>query len=136
HLQYAVDLETRKGAVAMRVHSRHQLGLALHARGLPDDAEQARTHLDQAAKAARELGIASLAPPDPPGGLSAREVEVLRLIAAGKSNRDIATALFISPNTVLRHVSNIFTKIGAANRAEAAAFAATHQLLGNRQQHR
>ena len=63
-----------------------------------------------------------------PAGLSAREVEVLRLIAAGRSNRAIAQALFISPNTVLRHVSNIFTKTGVANRAEAAAYATRHGL--------
>ena len=51
-----------------------------------------------------------------------------RLIATGHSNRAIAQALFISPNTVLRHVSNIFTKTGVANRAEAAAYATRHGL--------
>jgi DNA-binding CsgD family transcriptional regulator len=56
-------------------------------------------------------------------GLSAREVEVLRLIAAGKSNPQIAEALVISLNTVQRHVSNILAKTGAANRTEAAAYA-------------
>jgi DNA-binding CsgD family transcriptional regulator len=61
-------------------------------------------------------------------GLSARELEVLRLIAAGRSNAQIAEALVISPNTVGRHVSNIFDKIGAANRAEAAAYALRHGL--------
>ena len=54
-------------------------------------------------------------------GLSAREVEVLRLLAMGKSNAQIAEALVISPNTVNRHVSNIYAKTGAANRAEAAS---------------
>ncbi len=58
-----------------------------------------------------------------PDGLSEREVEVLRLIAAGRSNREIGEALFISLNTVARHVSNIFAKTGAANRAEAASYA-------------
>jgi DNA-binding NarL/FixJ family response regulator len=61
-------------------------------------------------------------------GLSEREVEVLRLIAAGKRNEDIADVLVISPNTVARHVSHIFAKIGAANRAEAASFATRHGL--------
>jgi pimeloyl-ACP methyl ester carboxylesterase/DNA-binding CsgD family transcriptional regulator len=56
-------------------------------------------------------------------GLSAREVEVLRLLATGKSNAQIADELVISQNTVIRHVSNIFAKIGAANRAEAASYA-------------
>jgi DNA-binding NarL/FixJ family response regulator len=58
-----------------------------------------------------------------PDGLSLREVEVLRLIAAGKSNAQIADELVISQNTVIRHVSNIFAKIGAANRAQATAYA-------------
>ncbi|HEV8165348.1 MAG TPA: helix-turn-helix transcriptional regulator, partial [Actinomycetota bacterium] len=63
---------------------------------------------------------ACAAAPTLPAGLTVREVEVLRLIAAGHSNWAIAEALFISPNTVLHHVSNIFTKTGVANRAEAA----------------
>jgi DNA-binding CsgD family transcriptional regulator len=61
-------------------------------------------------------------------GLSSREVEVLRLLAAGKSNAQIADELVISQNTVIRHVSNIFAKIGAANRAEAASYATRHGL--------
>jgi DNA-binding CsgD family transcriptional regulator len=60
--------------------------------------------------------------------LSAREMEVLRLIAGGKSNRDIAEALVISTNTVARHVSNIFDKLGATNRTEAAAYAHRYGL--------
>jgi predicted ATPase/DNA-binding CsgD family transcriptional regulator len=63
-----------------------------------------------------------------PDGLSEREVEVLRLLAAGRSNREIADALVISLNTVARHVSNIFDKVGAQNRTEAAAFAHRHGL--------
>jgi DNA-binding NarL/FixJ family response regulator len=54
-------------------------------------------------------------------GLTGREFEVLRLVAAGQSNRDIATALFISPKTASVHVSNILGKLGAATRTEAAA---------------
>jgi DNA-binding CsgD family transcriptional regulator len=64
-----------------------------------------------------------------PGGLSVREVEVLRLVAVGKSNRDIAECLMISPNTATRHVSNILAKVGAANRAEAASYATRHGLV-------
>lgn len=63
-----------------------------------------------------------------PGGLTAWEVEVLRLIATGKSNREIGDALVISENTVIRHVSNILGKIRAANRAEASAYAVRHGL--------
>ena len=69
------------------------------------------------------------AAPLDPGGLSVREVEVLRLVADGKSNRAIAEELVISPNTVIRHVSNILDKTGAANRAEAAVYAARHGLV-------
>jgi ATP/maltotriose-dependent transcriptional regulator MalT len=61
-------------------------------------------------------------------GLSTREVEVLCLLAAGRSNQQIADELVISLNTVRRHVSNIFDKTGAANRTQAAAYARDHGL--------
>jgi ATP/maltotriose-dependent transcriptional regulator MalT len=64
-----------------------------------------------------------------PAGLTAREVEVLRLIAAGMSNGEIADALYLSVKTVSRHLSNIFTKIGASSRAGATAFAFEHELV-------
>jgi pimeloyl-ACP methyl ester carboxylesterase/DNA-binding CsgD family transcriptional regulator len=60
--------------------------------------------------------------------LSQREVEVLRLLAAGRSNQQIADELVISLNPVRRHVSNVFDKIGAANRAEAATYATRNGL--------
>jgi DNA-binding CsgD family transcriptional regulator len=63
-----------------------------------------------------------------PDGLTEREVEVLRLIASGKSNHQIAEALVISANTVARHVANIFNKTGAGNRTEAAAYAYRERL--------
>ena len=58
-----------------------------------------------------------------PSGLSRREVEVLRLVAAGKTNQGIATELFLSERTVERHVSNILTKLGVGSRTAAAAYA-------------
>ena len=58
-----------------------------------------------------------------PGGLTAREVEVLRLVAAGRSNPQIAAALFLSQKTVQRHLSNIFTKLGVGSRTAATSFA-------------
>ena len=79
---------------------------------------------------ARRAELKAPAAPAWPAGLTGREVEVLRLIAAGRSNRAIAQALFISPNTVLHHVSSIFTKTGVANRAEAAAYATRQGLTG------
>lgn len=66
-----------------------------------------------------------------PDGLSVREVEVLRLVAVGKSNGQIAEDLFISPHTVARHVSNILSKTGVDNRTEAAAYAHRYQLAGS-----
>jgi HD-GYP domain-containing protein (c-di-GMP phosphodiesterase class II) len=64
-----------------------------------------------------------------PAELTDREVEVLRLIARGRSNRDVAELLFISPKTVGRHVENLYTKIGVSSRAAAAVFAMEHRLL-------
>jgi ATP/maltotriose-dependent transcriptional regulator MalT len=62
-------------------------------------------------------------------GLTARELEVLRLVATGKSNREIASALVISEHTVARHVQNIFRKLGVASRTAAGAYAFEHDLL-------
>jgi HD-GYP domain-containing protein (c-di-GMP phosphodiesterase class II)/DNA-binding CsgD family transcriptional regulator len=64
-----------------------------------------------------------------PAGLSDREVEVLRLIARGRSNRDVARLLVLSPKTVGRHVENLYAKIGVRSRAAAALFAMENRLL-------
>jgi DNA-binding CsgD family transcriptional regulator len=64
-----------------------------------------------------------------PDGLTTREVDVLRLLGAGSSNREIAQQLFISENTAANHVRNILMKIGADNRTQAAIYASTHGLL-------
>jgi DNA-binding CsgD family transcriptional regulator len=64
-----------------------------------------------------------------PAGLSPRELEVLRLVAAGKTNKSIAKQLFLSEKTVDRHVSNIFAKTNVASRAAATAFAYQHGLV-------
>lgn len=74
--------------------------------------------------ARRELGV-----DDVPGGLTAREVEVLRLVAEGRTNAEVATELVIAEKTVSRHLSNIFTKLGVGSRTAAAAFAFEHGLL-------
>ncbi len=62
-------------------------------------------------------------------GLTAREVQVIRLVAAGKSNRAIAADLFLSEKTVARHISNIFTKLGLSSRAAATAYAYENGLV-------
>jgi DNA-binding CsgD family transcriptional regulator len=64
-----------------------------------------------------------------PGGLTEREAEVLRLVAAGRSNHDIASVLVLSPKTVERHLSNIFVKLGVSSRTAAAAYAHEHGLM-------
>lgn len=73
-------------------------------------------------------GTATLPGTDPPDGLTAREVEVLTLVAGGLSNRQIARELVISERTVARHLSNTFTKLDVASRTEAAAYAFRHGL--------
>ena len=68
------------------------------------------------------------AAPAYPDGLTHREVEVLRLVAAGKTDREIAEELVIGVRTVTTHVSNILNKISAANRTEAASYATRNGL--------
>jgi DNA-binding NarL/FixJ family response regulator len=64
-----------------------------------------------------------------PDGLTAREAEVLTLVAAGRSNREIASGLFVSEATVKTHINNIFAKVGARDRAQAVHYAFTHDLI-------
>lgn len=131
--------------------ARLRLAHALIAQGGDGSRAAAGELLRQAEAVARELGAAPLeteittlagrariplrqadgetAPPPTPAaalGLTARERDVLRLVAAGRSNRQIAEELFISPKTASVHVSNILTKLGASGRGEAAAIA--HRL--------
>jgi DNA-binding CsgD family transcriptional regulator len=75
------------------------------------------------------LSDARATPSSLPAGLSGREVEVLRLLAAGRTNREIADTLFLSVPTINTHVAHILTKTNAENRAAAAAFAQRHGLV-------
>jgi ATP/maltotriose-dependent transcriptional regulator MalT len=63
-----------------------------------------------------------------PGGLTAREAQVLGLVTSGRTNREVAAALFLSERTVARHISNIFSKIGVTSRTAAAAYAYDNHL--------
>jgi DNA-binding CsgD family transcriptional regulator len=78
---------------------------------------------------ARVEALSRLDQTKPAGGLTARELQVLRLVAAGKTNRAIGAELFISERTVERHLSNIFTKLDVSSRASATAYAYEHQLV-------
>jgi ATP/maltotriose-dependent transcriptional regulator MalT len=111
--------------------------LAAAARLLGDE-EGARLELDVAHATFRRLGAsADVARTErllgvtrtTPGGLTRRELQVLRLVARGKTNRAIATELVISDHTVARHLNNIFRKLDVTTRAAATAYAFTHGLL-------
>lgn len=79
--------------------------------------------------ARRVSGLLGVAVSTVANGLSPREIEVLDLVATGKTNRAIATELFISEKTVARHVSNILTKLGLSSRSEATAYAYKHGMV-------
>jgi DNA-binding CsgD family transcriptional regulator len=112
------------------------IGLACRALG---DEETAEMELDAARSVFEQLGavtdlerahaLSRKASAKPAGGLTARELEVLRLVATGKTNRSIAADLFLSEKTVARHVSNIFGKLGLSSRAAATAYAYEHDLV-------
>lgn len=115
---------------------RVQVGLACRAVG---DDDAAALELDAARRTFEGLGAApdlerltKLAGADParrPGELTARECEVLRLVAAGKTNRAIAGELVISEHTVARHLQNIFLKLDLTSRAAATGYAYEHGLV-------
>lgn len=112
------------------------VGLACRALG---DEDTAAMELDAARWSFQQLGagpdvdrVDALLRRGLPGdthGLTPRQLEVLRLVAAGESNRDIAGALFISERTVERHVSDILARLGVPSRAAATAFAYEHELV-------
>ena len=145
HFEAALAMNARQGGRPWLAHTQHQYAAMLLARNANGDRERAMALLDEALAAAREIGMAALAERAAalreeagrtpgraryPAGLSHREVEVLRLVAAGRGNREIAEALFVSHNTVANHVRSILTKTNTANRTEAAAFAVQHALVG------
>lgn len=112
------------------------VGLACRALGDEDTAgmelDAARVVFEQLGAApdlARVDSLVRRAPSGEPHGLTPRELQVLRLVTAGRTNKAIAAELVLSERTVDRHVSNIFTKLGVSSRAAATAYAYEHRLV-------
>jgi ATP/maltotriose-dependent transcriptional regulator MalT len=134
YLRKAHQLWTRAASPYERARVQVLMGRALGAVG---DVESSRRELETARATFRRLGAGPaadevsllLAPPTLPAGLTAREVEVLRLVASGHSNAQIAAALVLSEKTVARHLSNIFGKLDVGSRTAATASAFEHGLM-------
>jgi DNA-binding NarL/FixJ family response regulator len=111
--------------------------LVARARAAAGDAESAAMDLEDARRIFEQLGarpdLSKLDVLDARGAaagtLTDRECEVLRLVAQGKTNREIGRTLVISEHTVARHVQNIFTKLGLSSRAAATAYAYQHDIM-------
>jgi DNA-binding CsgD family transcriptional regulator len=152
HFQDALEMNTRMVARPWLAHTQHEYAQLLLTFGnSADTLPQAHTHreqamglLDESRRISHQLGMRALegrvialqerlkARPKRtstyPDHLTEREVAVLRLIAAGQTNREISTQLCLSLRTVATHVTHIFNKVDAANRTEAAAYAIRHAL--------
>ena len=143
HYRAALALNQRQGARPALAHTRHHFATLLLARNRASDRAEAGSLLAAAAEDSAALGMGALAQrvaavqvqlaTSPllrsyPAGLSEREAQVLGFVAAGRSNRQIAEALFVSPNTVANHVRSILSKTRSSNRTEAAAFAIKNEL--------
>jgi DNA-binding CsgD family transcriptional regulator len=117
--------------------TRVELARALRALG---DAASADVELEAARWVLEQLGarpdlarvtalLGRARVPEVPGGLTPRECEVLRLVATGRTNRQLAHELFLSEKTVARHLANIFAKLGVSSRAAATSYAWEHGLV-------
>jgi DNA-binding CsgD family transcriptional regulator len=123
------DLDAPYEAARVRV----LMGLACRQQRDPDSADM---EFDAALLVFEQLGalpdanrVRALSRASGAGPLTAREVQVLRLVATGMTNRAVAAELFLSEKTVARHVSNIFSKLGVSSRAAATAYAYQHDLV-------
>jgi DNA-binding CsgD family transcriptional regulator/tetratricopeptide (TPR) repeat protein len=138
HFEAALDQDRRAGAATWVAHTAFEYGRLLRDGGRGEDAGRAGELLAESAELAKRIGMRTLyerlqpqgGPVELPAGLSPREVEILRLVARGLSNRDVGRALSISEHTAANHVRSILRKTGSANRTEAAAYAHTNGLLG------
>jgi DNA-binding CsgD family transcriptional regulator/tetratricopeptide (TPR) repeat protein len=136
HFEAALRLNREMGASTWLAHTAYEYGRLLVGRG---DSEYGAQLLAEAALLAETVGmptllarVQALAPassPPLPDGLSVRELDVLRLVAGGRSNREIGAALFISEHTAAAHVRSILRKTACANRTEATAYAYRRGLV-------
>lgn len=134
-LRHAFQIWQQVESPYAAARARVLLGLACRALG---DYDGSKLELDASRVVFEQLGAApdvervdsltDAAPRSQPHGLTSRELQVLRLVAAGKTNRTIAAELGISEKTVARHISNIFLKLGLSSRSAATAYAYQHRL--------
>ncbi|MFZ0088742.1 MAG: AAA family ATPase [Solirubrobacteraceae bacterium] len=141
HYEVALAVNRRMGADTWLAHTLYAYGRSLRMRGRAGDGARASELLSESAaladriglpvllNRARALGAATNGAPTLPDDLTWRELEILRLIAAGLSNRSIGEQLSISGHTVANHVRSILRKTGAANRTDAAVYAYRHALV-------
>ena len=145
HFELALELNQAMGARTWVAHTAYEYARMLLASG--DGESRAAELLGRAEELTSSIGmpglggrIAALKREHPgqvevndvfrlPDELSPREVQVLRLVARGLSNRDIGSALFISEHTAANHIRSILRKTGCANRTEAASYAHAHALV-------
>jgi predicted ATPase/DNA-binding CsgD family transcriptional regulator len=141
HFEEALAFNRAMGARTWVAHTLYAYGRTLRTRDDDGDAARAAAMLTEAAALAEDIGMPMLlararalgarvdGARTPPDDLSWREVDILRLVALGRSNREIGVELSISGHTVANHVRSILRKTGAANRTEAAGYAYRHALV-------
>jgi DNA-binding SARP family transcriptional activator/DNA-binding CsgD family transcriptional regulator/tetratricopeptide (TPR) repeat protein len=139
HLENALVLNRRMGSPTWIAHTLHERARLTLRRGGPHELELTRERASEALDAARRIGLrglvarierltASLPAPTAADDLSAREVEVLRAVARGLSNREAAAMLHLSEHTVAHHLRSVLRKTGCANRTQATTYAVRHGI--------
>jgi DNA-binding CsgD family transcriptional regulator/tetratricopeptide (TPR) repeat protein len=138
HFEHAMALNRIMDTPTWLAHTEYEYARLLLVSG-DREPQRIAALLGEADQLARQIGLTALharikalgspvAPVTLPDELSGREAQILRLVAQGLTNREIGAALFISEHTAAKHVSNILTKTGCANRTEAASYAHRHTL--------
>jgi len=140
HFERAIELNRQMEAATWLAHTEYQYArMMLVAR--PDRHHRAAVLLEDAERLATGIGMATVgnriralaapaAPATLPDELSARELQILQLVARGFSNRQIGAELFISEHTAANHIRSILRKTGCANRTDAASYAHINNLVG------